>query len=148
MFALFLLFSVIALFGLFRYSKAGFAVVACCMAASITWSLLPPRKIDKTVDRLVEQVRGEKIYWDTNGKEVRLWHGTWHEAFEQVYAAKQLAQLGAGAAEALPDLKAELANGVENIDIGDGVIHLKDEIEQAIMAIESDLVERDLPAGN
>ena len=128
----------ILLFALVCWSKVARIIVALFIAVITFWALMPTPAVEKTVERLVQQVKGEQFYWDTNGKEITIWHMTWHEAFEQVYAAKQLGEMGSGAAAALPHLKAEIANGVSNIDTGDGMINLKDAIEQAIIDIEAD----------
>ena len=61
---------------------------------------------------------------------------SWHEGYERLYAIDELRYMGSKAKGALPFLKAEIASGVENIDTGDGVIHLRDAIEKAIAKIE------------
>ena len=128
----------ILLLALVCWSRIARVIVALSIASITGWALVPTPPVEKTVERLVQQVKGEKIYWDTAGEDITIWHMTWHEAYEQVYAAEKLGEMGAEASAALPYLKAEIANGVSNIDTGDGMIHLKDAIKQAIVDIESD----------
>ena len=114
---------------------------ACLTAATVTfavtfWILAPKPPVEKTVARLIEQASGQHMHWGADGEEMTFGYMCWHEGYQRLYAIKQLRLMGREAKKALPFLNAQITSGIENIDTGDGVIHLRDEVERAIRAIE------------
>ena len=91
----------------------------------------------QTVPKLVEQARGDELYWNSRGKTATQWERYNHRHYErscQTYALEQLGELGPAASQAVPEL-IELFNENDDYNSGDGVYHLRSQNAKTLGAI-------------
>ena len=93
-------------------------IVAFLFDFGIFGSFYPPRT--QTVDTLLEQASGDKIYWERRGVSATGWKRLTYRRYDkscQEYAIKQLGELGADAKEAVPEL-IRIFNEQDDFDSG------------------------------
>ena len=81
----------------------------------------------QTVATLLEQANGDKLHWNQFGKPATKLEQRTHRSYQetcQIYALKQLGELGPKASNAVPEL-VELFNRLEDHNTGDGVLQLQ-----------------------
>ncbi len=81
----------------------------------------------QTVATLIEQARGDQLHWNRNGEPATFWEQQTHRYYKQscqIYALKQLGELGLEARSAVPEL-VELYLELEDDNTGDGVLCLQ-----------------------
>ena len=96
---------------------------------------LPPAP--QTVPKLVEQARGDELYWNNFGKTTTQWEQYNHRHYQrscQTYALEQLAKLGPAASPAVPEL-IKLFNEIGAYNTGDGVYLLRSQNAKTLGAI-------------
>jgi len=91
----------------------------------------------ETVSTLMEQVRGDQLYWNYSGKVANNWERHTHRHYEKScreYAIKRLGELGPAASDAVPEL-IELFSEQEDYDSGDGIYEFRSQIAKSLGAI-------------
>ena len=88
----------------------------------------------KTVATLLEQARGDQLHWNQFGKPATKVEKRTHRNYEetcQIYALKQLGELGPEARSTVPEL-IEIFNQLEDHNTGDGVLHLQTTVAKTL----------------
>lgn len=113
-------------------SITGLMIVAFLFDFGFFGSFYPPRT--QTVDTLLEQASGDKIYWERKGVRATGWKCLTYRRYDkscQEYAIKQLGELGADASEAVPEL-IRIFNEQDDFDSGDGVYNCRSAVARTL----------------
>ena len=115
----------------------GSALIGCLVAIGVKTSVAPSAPVEMTVSHLLEQVRGDALYWDGEGKPFGYWDITHLQQVQQGskrFAIQELGRRGSTSKEAVPEL-IRLFLIHEDWDSGDGIISDRSNIARTLGAI-------------
>ncbi len=93
---------------------------------------------EMTVSHLLEQARGDKIHWNTEGKPPEFWDSFNHRHYNRYckkFAIQELGRRGSDSQEAVPEL-IRLFIQHDDWDSGDGVVDYRSDIARTLGAID------------
>ncbi len=97
--------------------------------------VIPSSPTEKTVANLIDQFRGDEIYWNPYGEDVS-WFDSWkfrnYEISCKILAAHWLGEMGPDGQAAVPVLIEQLVHGPNDIDTGDGILTYRSMIAVAL----------------
>lgn len=110
------------------------SILYCCLFTAC--SVGEKAVIPKTGEKLMEQVRGEKYYWDSDGREVGMLDG-FTKGRARAYAMRELAKLQPRFVEAVPELISQFKKQPDCVTDDHMTIYYRSDTARTLGAIGS-----------
>ncbi len=110
-------------------------LLGCAAIILLVSMVVPSSPAEKTVANLIDQFRGDAVYWNPNGEDVSCFDSRKFRNYAiscKILAAQWLGEMGPDGAAAVPVLIDELVHGHNDIDTGDGILAYRSTIALAL----------------
>ena len=119
----------------FASVKAVTVLSLAILGLGFACSFIPDTAHELTLDKLIQQAKGEANYWTPSGEPVNDWSSGNYRQYDlncKIFALKKIGEMGSAASAVVPDLIAELESGAGDYDTRDGVVPCRSRVAQTL----------------